>query len=371
MEVPQIMLIGIDASKANKKIKTGIEYYSLQLILHLAKIDRENQYLLYSPDELTGELVKLPKNFKSKIIPFWRFWSQIRLSLETTKNPPDVLFVPAHTIPIIHPKKTVITVHDLGFEHFPKLYPLHDRLYHKISMRTSTKAANEIISVSNYTKQDLLNRYPYLKRKEITVIHHGFDSGDFKPVDKETNHVPYIFYIGRLQEKKNLVNLVKAYKLLRKDPKIKHRLILAGKPDFGFEKIEAEINKLPAEISADIKILGYVDHQKSIELMQQADIFAFPSFFEGFGMPILEAMACGVPVAASNVTSIPEVVGKAGMLFNPHQPREIASALNKLILDRELYKKYRQLGLKRVKDFTWEKCARETLTVIERVGKSK
>ena len=363
------MLIGIDASKANKKIKTGIEYYSLELLLNLAKIDEKNQYILYSPDPLTGKLKKLPKNFKSKVIPFWRLWSQVRLSWETIISSPDVLFVPAHTIPIAHPKKTVITVHDLGFEHFPNLYPVHDRLYHKICMRTSVRAASEIIAVSEYTKNDLIKRYPKLKNKKITVIHHGFDPGDFKPV-KKTNESPYIFYIGRLQEKKNITGLVKAYGILRKNKKIKHQLILAGKPDFGFEKIENEINSLPNEIKKDVKILGYIDHQQSIKLMQEADIFAFPSFFEGFGMPILEAMACGVPVAASNLTSIPEVVGEAGILFNPHRPKEIAGSLEKLITNQKLYNHYRELGLKRVKDFSWEKCARETLKIIERVGKN-
>ena len=177
------MLIGIDASRATKEIKTGTEHYSEEIIIALSKIDRSNNYILYSPVAPKGKLANLPKNFHWKIMPFTKLWSQIRLSWEFVfgKEKPDVIFEPAHTIPLIHPKNMVVTLHDLGFKYFPELYTPFERKYHNFCMDFSAKHAKNIITPSEYTKKDLIKIYKTNPEK-ITPIYHGYDSSLYKPL---------------------------------------------------------------------------------------------------------------------------------------------------------------------------------------------
>ncbi len=364
------MLIGIDASRTNVQYQTGTETYSQKLIEHLALLDKDNQYVLYTNQPPKGG-IKVGSNFCWKTMPFPKLWSVMRLSWEMVRKPPDLLFVPAHIIPLIHPRYSVVTVHDLGFIHFPKLYSTKEVLYHRWAMKFSVTHAKSIITVSQYSKEDLTKNY-HLPKNKINVIYHGVDRDVFFPATQSPpldikNLQPYIFYLGRLEEKKNILGLLAAYRLLRKEQKIKHKLILTGQPGFGFEKIQAQINKYPSSIRKDIILTGYQEAEKTAQYLRYADIFFFPSFFEGFGMPVLEAMACGVPVVASNVTSLPEIVGKAGVLVDPNNTLEMAGALSKIVSKPELKKELIDKGLVRSKMFDWEKTAEKTLDVFHRV----
>lgn len=362
------MKIGIDCSRSAKTEQTGTERYSTQIIKHLGKIDYKNQYILYTPKDIKYKLGKIPKNFIQRIIPFTKLWTQVRLSWEMIKdkNKLDVLFVPSHTIPIIHPKKTVVTVHDLGFLHFPELYSSFELRYQKFGLDMALKHATQIITPSLYTKKDIVKNFG-LDPKKITVIYHGYNDKLYKPriYPKTEQENPYILYIGRLEDKKNTVGLIETYALLRREPKIKHKLVLAGKPGHGYEKVKEAIEKLPAEIKNDVVELGYVEEKEMLSWLKNADIFFFPSYFEGFGLPIIEAMACGVPVVASNVTSIPEVAGSAAILVDPHKPFEMAVALSKLINDSKLRKALVSKGKVRASMFSWDKAAEQTLEVLE------
>lgn len=371
------MLIGVDASRATKEQKTGTEHYSEEIIIALSKIDPKNDYLLYSPIEPKGRLTKLPKNFRWKIMPFPRLWSQIRLSIELVfgKEKPEVIFEPAHTIPIIHPKNIVVTIHDLGFKYYPELYTPFEQRYHNFCLNFSSHQAKEIITPSEYTKKDLIKIYK-INSKKITIIHHGYDSDLYKPLAKLSDRdqksltrapllKPYIFYVGRIERKKNAVGLIKAYGLLRKEREIKHKLVLAGKPGYGYEEFREEVKKLPEEAQKDIIELGYVEEKELVSWMQNADLFFFPSFFEGFGLPIIEAMACGVPVVASNVTSIPEIAGSAALLVEPTKPLKMAAALSKIIHSPVLRRSLISKGLVRASLFSWQKAAELTLKVLE------
>lgn len=373
------MLIGIDASRAVKKFKTGTEYYSEQIIYHLSLIDKTNDYILYAPNMPTDEvLLKLPKNFTWKIMPFPRFWSQIRLSWELKfgKPKPDVVFEPAHTIPIWHHKKTVATLHDLGFKYYPELYTPFERVYHNWCMDFSANRAKQIITPSEYTKKDLIKIYR-LNPEKITVIYHGYNKKLYndKKSDLPTSELrhlssePYIFFIGRIEEKKNIKGMIEAFRILRKNNQIKHKLILAGKPGYNYDDIKTQINNLPENIKKDVIELGYVPEKDVAGLIKNADIFFFPSFFEGFGLPIIEAMACGVPVVASDATSISEIAKDCALLISPEKPSEMAKALEKIILDRKLHSLYTKKGLERAKEFLWEKAAQETLSVLEKIAK--
>jgi glycosyltransferase involved in cell wall biosynthesis len=357
------MLIGIDASKVVKPFKTGTETYTVELLKALSEIDPRNDYLLYTPKPFGNRLPNLGKNFKERVIPFGRFWSQIRLSGEMMTKKPDVLFVPAHTTPMIHPKKTVVTIHDLGFKHFPELYSPSEILYHNWAMNRAIKGSSHIIAISEFTKKDLLENFT-LDPTKITVVYEGYDQEIFRPAKTKKANKPYILFVGRLEEKKNIVKMIEAYEFLRREPNIKHQFVLAGRPGFGYEKIEAAIAKLPKKIRDDIILPGYVSQEKYVELLQNADALFFCTRYEGFGLPPLEAMATGVPVVASNRTSIPEIVGKAGLLVDPDKPYDMAVALSKLLNSQSLQKALISKGLVRASMFSWKKCAEQTLEVL-------
>jgi glycosyltransferase involved in cell wall biosynthesis len=329
----------------------------------MAKIDANDYFLLYAQKDPRPRLGDLPSNFITKIIPFPKLWSQIRLSLEMINKKPDVLFIPSHLVPLIHPKNTVVTLHDLGFKHFPELYPPKELIYHNWGMSFSAHHAKKIITDSVYTKKDLINTYN-IEPNKIDVVHLGVDLEKFKP-DLNVKKRPYILFIGRLEEKKNIVNMIKAYGILRKEKRIKHQFVLAGSPGFGYEKIQDEIAKLSSDIQKDIILPGYISEEEYINRLREAEIFFFCTNFEGFGLPVIEAMATGTAVVASNNTSIPEIAGNAALLVNHKSPLEMAAALSKIINSNSLRQSLILKGRVRSKIFTWEKTAQKTLEVIK------
>ena len=371
------MLIGIDASRACKTTRTGTEYYSQEIIKALARIDHKNFYVLYSPVKPSKELSDLPGKFNWKIIPFPRFWSQIRLSweLQSQRPRPDVMFEPAHTVPFLHPIPMVVTIHDLGFKYYPELYTKFENYYHNFSANFSAKHSSAIIAVSNYTRNDILKHFA-VQAKKVTTIYHGVDDKIFRLPNLKEQETPlgfgikrpYIFYIGRLEHKKNIINLVKAYQLLREEKKICHQLVLGGKPGFGYPQIKKTISELSPAISRDIIQTGYISDTDYPIILKNADIFAFPSNFEGFGMPVLEAMACGVPVVCSNKTSMPEVAQNASILINPKKPFDMAVAFSKIVNKPALRSSLVSKGIKRASLFTWDNTARKTLELLEKTG---
>jgi len=382
------MLIGFDGSRIAKEFHTGTEHYSAEILKAIAKIDCENHYIIYSPKELFQKIGKLPENFRYRIIPFPKLWTQIRLSWEMAfGKKPDILFIPSHTIPLVHPEKTIVTVHDLAFKHFPELFGKMELAYQNFGLQMAVKNASHIITVSENSKKDIV-KLCKVPSEKITVIYHGYDQNLYHPLTTEEEHKenilksksvytseilknkPYIFYVGRLEEKKNVLRMIKTYEFLRKEPKIKHKLILAGKPGYGYDKIKECIESLPENIKKDIIELGYVENQQLASWMRNASVFYFPTLFEGFGLPVVEAMASGVPVVASNTTSIPEITGSAALLVNPHNIYEMAIALSKVINDSKLRLALVSKGKVRASMFSWSKSAEKTLKVFTNVHKS-
>lgn len=365
------MIIGIDASRSNVAQKTGTEYYSQEIIKNLIKM-KEATFRLYSKTSL--EFIKPDSNLEFKVMKFPKLWSQVRLSFELMQHAPDVLFEPAHTIPIIHPKKVVTTLHDIGFRHFPELYTPLERMYHHWSMAFAIKHATEIIAISEATKKDIIEFY-HADPKKITVIYHGYDKEKFFPA-KPGEQAPepikklgeYIYFIGRLEAKKNIKTLVKAFGILRKNNDLKTKLVLAGRPGYLFEEIQDEINQLPAEIQKDIIQPGYIPDGIMADYLRYAKVFAFPSKFEGFGMPLVEAMACGVPIVASNCTSIPEIAGDAALLHKTEDAGELAKMLSQALTDNSLREKLISNGNKRLELFDWERSAKMTFEVIKKAA---
>lgn len=370
------MIIGLDASRANKKERTGTEWYSFELIRNLAKLDRTNRYYLYSKEKLRADLLNLGPNFISKVLnwPPKKLWSQLRLSGEMLFSPPEVLFVPAHTIPVIHPAKTVTTCHDIGFDRFPELYSKKELMYHRWSMRLAIKHAKKIITVSNFTKEEILKVYQVDPAK-IEVIHNGFDDEFYHLIDNEAEinkvlekfKIPKLFvlFIGRLEEKKNTPGLIKAWAILKHKYHVSHKLVLVGNPGYNFNEVLRSIQK--NNLQREVILTGYLEAEVLPYLMNAADLFVFPSLYEGFGLPVLEAFACGTPVVASNSASLPEVAGEAAQLVDPKNIEEMAEAIFRVVNNKELQLEMKKRGFEQIKKFSWKLTAEKTLRVLEGV----
>lgn len=374
------MTIGIDASRANKIQKTGTEWYSYHLIQELKKItDPKDQFILYSREKLRGDLGDIPKNWQSRALnwPPKKLWTQARLSWEMWQRPPEMLFVPAHTIPLIHPDKVVTTCHDVAFLRLPQVYDWPSLKYHEFAMKFAIRHARKIISVSEFTKSELIEFFK-ISPELISVVPNGYDSERYKVIeDKEriaailkkyNIAAPYILYTGRLELKKNIPGLVRAFKILKSSSQFavqdsRLKLVLIGQPDFGFEKVTEAI--IENNLHDEVIMPGWVGHDDLPYLMSGASAFVFPSFYEGFGIPVLEAMACGTPVVASGIPALREVAGEAAYLVDPYSSENMAEGISRVLTDDHLREDLKIRGLDRARQFSWERCARETWKVLE------
>lgn len=376
------MTIGIDASRAFVKNKTGIEEYSYQVIKNLLDFLRDQQVILYLDPRVNKKKYiefELPENWKIKFLHAPIFWTQVRLSLEMLFHPVDVLFVPAHTVPVKHPQNTVVTIHGLEYEFCPHAYSFLERLYMRQVIKNSCRWAKRIIAVSENTKKDLIKLYR-VSEKNISVIYEGYGNNIQYPipnVKKNTKYqIPntkYILFIGRLEERKNIYGIIEAFEILKRKYKILHKLILVGKFGFGGEKIKSKIDS--SEYKSDIILTGYVSNEDKFYLMANADVFLFPTFYEGFGLPILEAQSVGTPVVTSDISSMPEVAllpggqsGYSAVLVDPKDINAIAEAAHKLISDESYKNDIIEKGLENVKRFSWQRCAEEIAEMIQKAN---
>ncbi len=400
------MVIGIDASRANLKRKTGTEWYSFYLIKNIAKLDSENKYILYLNSPASPELIKAIEghdNFSFKLLkwPFMSFWTLGRLTLEMIFKCPDILFIPAHTMPLCYPRRTVNTIHDIAFVRERNLYrssgvktegAFSKRIievliriftlgkYHSESLDYlywstdfALRRAKKIITVSEFTKSEILDFYPKTKTEKIKVVHNGYNNSLYRVIDDKEKmaavlekyglEAPYFLYAGRIEKKKNIPVLIEALAMLKEDrPDIKEKMVLIGNASFGYDEVKyiiAEFN-----LDHDVIMPGWVDEEDMPFIFSGAKAFIFPSKHEGFGIPILQAMACGVPTAVSDIPVFREVAQDATLYFNHNSIQAIANTLARLSSDNDLLAELKTRGLERVKNFSWEKCARETLAEI-------
>lgn len=355
------MKIGIDASRAFQKQRTGIEEYSYQVIKHLRhELQNEEIFLYIRKNQLVD--FELPSNWKIKIIRWPKFWTQAGLSLEMLLRPVDVLFIPAHTVPFIHPSNTVVTVHGLEYERMPGAYSLRERFYMRWSIKMSCVWAKKIIAVSENTRKDLIELYN-VPGEKIEMVYEGVD-GERRTVDsgQYDNHKPYILFIGRIEKRKNIEGVIEAYKILKERHNVSHKLVLAGKLGYGYDGIKHKISSVKHR--EDIVETGYISEEEKHQLLENADVFLFPSFYEGFGLPILEAQSSGVPVVTSNISSLPEVGGDSVMYCNPNKPKIIAEAAYKIISNSEFRDGIIEKGYENIRRFSWEKCASSIAKLI-------
>jgi glycosyltransferase involved in cell wall biosynthesis len=366
------MFIGFDGSRINVAERTGTENYSLELLRHLLRIDQENRYLVYSRLPLK-EVVAWPANAQNKVIHWSRLWTQAGLALAIAKEQPDILFIPAHTMPVVHKPslKSVVTIHDLGAEYLPQYHTFPGKLYLNRSTEFAAKHATHLIAVSEFTKNDLIKRFG-VNPSRITVVYEGVDLAKInrpgneqivKVKEKYQLNQPYILFVGTIQPRKNLVRLIEAFSRLN-DKNI--NLVLAGKKGWISEEIYEAPNKF--KVQDKVKFLGYIEEGDKPSLYAGAECTVLPSLFEGFGLPLLESMACQTPVVAANASSLPEVVADAGLLVDPLSVESIAQGLEKMLHDQELRQRSIIQGTARAQKFGWENAARQTLDVFHKVA---
>jgi glycosyltransferase involved in cell wall biosynthesis len=367
------MLIGIETSAASLE-SAGDTTYMRELLTGLARIDTRNHYRLIAvrPHPFYAQLTE---RFTFHRLP--RPWSLLRyfssLTWELRRHPVDVFHV-QYILPTGYSGRAVATIHDLHFEHYPLHYPLVDRLFLKTFVRRTALRVDKILTDSTHSKHDLRTRYG-LSDEKIAVIPLGINSR-FRPEpnperlravrEKYGIAERFILFIGRLvDQRKNASLLMEAFITLGREAACGHQLVIAGKNEGrGPQALAAKAQTLG---EGRIHFPGFIAEADVPALMSAATIFVYPSLFEGFGLPPLEAMACGTPVISSNATSLPEVVGDAALLINPHHKDELVEALRRLLADADLRQHLRELGLQRAAQYVWETCARQTLAVYEDV----
>ena len=371
------MLIGIDASRSVAAQRTGTENYSLYLIRSLLALDGGHRFRLYFNRAPTAGLFEVSERVQEVAIPWPRLWTHLRLSWEVTRRAPDVLFVPAHVLPIAHPARTVVTIHDLGYLHHPEAHTRWARWYLGWSTRFNARQASHIIADSESTRRDLLRHYG-VPAERISVVYPGggtrdpsiVDPGDLSRVRKRYGlPTRYLLFVGTIQPRKNLERLLEAYGLFVQsvDGDVPG-LVIAGKKGWLFESIYRRAAELG--LGDRVVFAGYVEASDLPALMGAATAFVLPSLYEGFSLPILEAMSCGTPVICSNVSALPEVAGDAALLVDPLNIAELSEAVRRVATDEKLRDDLRQRGFEHAARFSWDRCAREVLDVIEMVGRA-
>jgi glycosyltransferase involved in cell wall biosynthesis len=358
--------IGIDASRSVSAQPTGTELYSRYLIeALLSRAPDRYSFRLYFNQPPQSAISN--QQSAIRVIPFPRLWTHVRLTTEMIRYRPDLLFVPAHVLPIIHPRRSVVTVHDLGYLYFPEAHPPRQRWYLDRSTRWHTRTAAHLLADSAATKRDLINQY-HADPDTITVAYPGLDPS-IKRVDdpneiarvKAKYHIDgdYLLYLGTIQPRKNLQRLLAAFASRNLHP----ALVLAGKSGWYTDELLKQANNR-------VKFIGYVDAADKNALLSGAMAFVFPSLYEGFGFPVLEAMACGVPVLCSNTSSLPEVAGEAAVLVNPLEVDDIARGLHEITTNANLRRTLIERGNQQAQQFTWQACADVVLSVFKHVLKS-
>jgi glycosyltransferase involved in cell wall biosynthesis len=372
------MIIGIDASRALRAHRTGTERYALEIIQHMLALPQaqRHEWRLYvdqlPADQSALSHSNLPDHATLRLLPARRMWTHRALAAEVLQNRPDVLFVPSHVLPFVLPSQrlppSVVTVHDLGYYIFPETHPWRQRLYVNWGTRWSVAVATRVIAISHATATDL-ERFTRTKADKICVVHEAANAWPPPTAqDIATEYEryglarPYALYVGTLQPRKNLARLIAAYEQLCRRDTASFDLVLAGNPGWLSHDIVAQA--AGSDYASRIHLPGYVNDEDLPGLMAGARLFVFPSLYEGFGLPILEAQSVGVPVMSGKGSSLPEVAGEAALFVDPTDVEAIAQAMLQLSQDETLRQTLIAAGHRNVQRFSWQKAAAETLAVL-------
>lgn len=362
------MKIAIDIRTAAGE-KAGKGWYTFLMVHELLKNDTENQYILYTRNRVPG--FEQYKNAQVKAVKSKTFIWHLAVAYDLRKENVDIFWAPTSYItPNLIPKsiKTVITVHDLVAFLFPQKHNLKATLIEKFSLKRALKRSSKIVTISKNTAHDIQDKFE-TPSKKIEVIpcagneeYRRINHQELAAFAKKTN-LPDKFFlaVGTIEPRKNFTKLIKAFSIIS-ERYPEYSLIIVGKDGWQFEEVYEEIQQ--KYLQKKVHILGYLSGKSLISLYNLAEAFVFPSIYEGFGIPPLEAMMCGCPVIASYSSSIPEVVGDSALLIDPKSEESIAAAMLKIIKDEELREKLTNKGLQQAKKFSWEKSAKELINIF-------
>ncbi len=378
------MKIGIDIRTLVESRYSGVSEFSHNLIKEILKLDKKNKYKLFynSSRNLSSRLpkfeqsnskiikTKYPNKIFNNIMQKILGWPKLDRLLDV-----DLFFLPNWGFFATSNKcKRVVVIHDLSSVLFPRYFSIKRRIWHQlINLEKNISNFDKIIAVSENTKKDIVELFKVPENK-IKVIYSGLDGkyrtlleNDVELIEtKNKYNLPdkFIFFLGTLEPRKNVDGLIKAYNIFRDNNKDldNYKLIIAGGRGWKYRHIFKELEK--SVYKNDIDFIGYVDDSDKIALYNLADVFVFPTFYEGFGFPPLEAMACGTPTITSFSSSLPEVVGEAALMIDPHNPGEIAEAIEHILVDDWLKRDLTSKGLARAKRFNWETTAKKYLNVF-------
>lgn len=369
------MRVAIQASDLDHSRIDGTRVYLKELLKRFGAVSPETDFTLYHRDTFNPVLAppELP-NYTVQALAFPWAWMQTRFAWEMFRARPDKLFLPIQAAPVCLPQSIEVTatIHDLAFRRFPETFPRRDLWKLNFMLETAVKRADKLIAVSESTKRDLLEFFPELPESKVRVIHHGFDSEFFGirlsdtvlSETLKTFHLQlgtYILYVGALQPRKNLIRLIQAFEKM-KEHTPEAKLVLAGEEAWLAEEIIDTWEMSP--MRDDIVLTGRVSFETLRMLYQGARMFAFPSLYEGFGLPILEAFASGIPVLTANNSSLTEVAGDAALYCQAESVEDIAEKLALLWGDETLRQTLVAKGHEQLKQFSWDKCAKGTIEYI-------
>ena len=369
------MRIGINASKIFD-VHTGVGRYTSNLCRSILKTGSKNDCYLYTPGRMGNVITndiegtplgKPPASIQNNTLRI--LWEQMVLPIYSRKDKLDLFHYTDHALSLLFKKcPIIITVHDVAYLRLPNLLNISRKIYKKNILQISIKKADIIIADSYATKKDIIE-YFGTREGKIRVIHLGVESR-FRPINnveafRLRNNLPpkIILNVGTLEPRKNVVSLIKAFKKLREKGFKDYKLVIAGEKGWLYEEIFREVGR--SDLKQEILFLGVVRDEDLPMLYNCADLFVYPTLYEGFGLPPLEAMACGIPVIASNTSSLPEVIGDAGIMVDPTDIASLCENIYKVLKDKKLRYRMGSMGLERSKLFSWDKTVKEILEIYD------
>jgi glycosyltransferase involved in cell wall biosynthesis len=380
MSIIRQMLVGIDGNEANVSQRVGVNTYAFELLWNLWKLQDEwkdsHAIIVFLKNKPMGDMPKETQAFRYKILEGNSAWILTKLTPHLIFGKPkcDVFFSPSHYVPLIVPIPCICSIMDLGYLENSVQFTKKDFWQLKIWSAMSIFVSKVIIAISNSTKEDIVRHYPFAMNKiYVTPLAYDINKYNTKISDNDVRRVKvkysivtdYVLYLGTLKPSKNIEGLIEAFFRL-KDVDQRLMLVIAGKKGWMFESIFQKVKEL--DLSNRVIFTDFVDEENKPALIKGAKLFVLPSFWEGFGLDALNAMACGVPVIVSNVGSLPEVVGEAGIQIDPKNVESISKAMKEMLLAPEAkYNSMVERGIAQAKKFSWEKTARETLKIITNI----
>lgn len=357
------MNIGIDISVLNIN-QAGSAIYAGNLINALMEIIAEDELFFFSVNHQRD--MSLPKSLRARAETIYRdsIWSHFILPQKALRTKVDVLHIPVSVIPVFPPCPTVLTILDTTILKTPQLFTFWHRNYSRVFLPISAKKAKIILTISENSKRDIVKQFKISPEK--VLVTYLAASEDFKTVSvqevervkKSYNLTTFILTVGTLEPRKNIPRLLRAYAYLLKTG-FQHTLVHVGPRGWLFDEIYAEVKRL--RLKEKVRFLGRIPTSDLISLYNAASLLIYPSLYEGFGLPVLESMACGCPIITSNISSLPEVVGDAGIMVDPNDVSQIVHAIACMCEDKEKALWFKKKGLERAKQFSWKRCAKETL----------